>query len=870
MDASPAISSRLIGAIFVERGLITEAQLEKALAEQAESGERLGEILVQSYGVPRLELASALAEQWADMERPRAAQPMTPMPPSDAEREADDLRAVSGEWTPTETQPRRPIGEIFLERGLVTADQLDAALAEQQATGERLGEVLVSQGIVDRVDLAGALADQWANLPKLRPPSPDGETPRAASISNAAAEELRGAVQDLSARLEEMSARIDAGASAPNVVDDAAIAGLRVSFEEFKAWAEDERTIGRDTRERLEEAVRRLDMAEGVAGRLDAVEQRLDQDATAAVLADTAATLRHDIDALAAAVQLLDGQATGSAGTVQQELEAFRHGLEARDEHAAHVAGELAGRLAALESRPAPEGDPSAAVERDELRGLLVELGSRLDERVGELHARIEAHAAEGFDTDAAQNDADRHLGDRVDHLAASMDALAARLDGTDAHVREQLDAHGSTSETGEGHVAALRAELNATLDARLTDLAGRMDSSETKLRERLNGLAASYEALLSSSGDGELRRRVDRLTETVAALEQRPEHHDHAAAHADMAGELHAALDGRIAEVHGRIDAVLPGSEELRLRVDALAVAVDSMHGQVHAHVEATLDARLAELRSELDAERGGRDHRDAERAGAEAMLRDRLEALAAELAGLAGTANSVAAMRHEVDHRLAEGFGSVGHRLDAVEMRMTGVEDVAHQRNALDTPTRDDLLALEAAVDARLGALQENLATGGSEALRASVEALEQRVDSQTAAIDEQSRATERAVRKGLASIGERLAGTEAAYSEAGNALRRSIERLGWAIEDADRAIASPVPDETSVGHVIFAPTADGYRLLARDGVGPTIGEVVELDGVDGLVSVERVGLSPLPFDRRPCLFVERWRPQAPALDA
>ena len=65
MEAAAATQSRLIGAILVENGLITRDQLVRALELQKETGERLGEIVVAEFNVPRLELASVLAEQWA-------------------------------------------------------------------------------------------------------------------------------------------------------------------------------------------------------------------------------------------------------------------------------------------------------------------------------------------------------------------------------------------------------------------------------------------------------------------------------------------------------------------------------------------------------------------------------------------------------------------------------------------------------------------------------------------------------------------------------------------------------------------------------------------------------------------------------------
>lgn len=53
------------------------------------------------------------------------------------------------------------LGELLLGRGLITSDQLDTALRQQQRTGERLGRVLLTLGFVRRLDLGRALADRW-------------------------------------------------------------------------------------------------------------------------------------------------------------------------------------------------------------------------------------------------------------------------------------------------------------------------------------------------------------------------------------------------------------------------------------------------------------------------------------------------------------------------------------------------------------------------------------------------------------------------------------------------------------------------------------------------------------------------------------
>ena len=56
----------------------------------------------------------------------------------------------------------RRLGAIVVSGGLVTEDQLDAALARQRETGERLGEALVAVGAISKLELADALVKQMA------------------------------------------------------------------------------------------------------------------------------------------------------------------------------------------------------------------------------------------------------------------------------------------------------------------------------------------------------------------------------------------------------------------------------------------------------------------------------------------------------------------------------------------------------------------------------------------------------------------------------------------------------------------------------------------------------------------------------------
>jgi cellulose synthase/poly-beta-1,6-N-acetylglucosamine synthase-like glycosyltransferase len=54
----------------------------------------------------------------------------------------------------------RPLGELLLDAGLITAADLDAALREQARTGGRIGQHLVLQGAVSRMAMFRAVADQ--------------------------------------------------------------------------------------------------------------------------------------------------------------------------------------------------------------------------------------------------------------------------------------------------------------------------------------------------------------------------------------------------------------------------------------------------------------------------------------------------------------------------------------------------------------------------------------------------------------------------------------------------------------------------------------------------------------------------------------
>ena len=55
---------------------------------------------------------------------------------------------------------------------------------------------------------------------------------------------------------------------------------------------------------------------------------------------------------------------------------------------------------------------------------------------------------------------------------------------------------------------------------------------------------------------------------------------------------------------------------------------------------------------------------------------------------------------------------------------------------------------------------------------------------------------------------------------------------------------------------GYVLYVWTPTGYRLEDRDGAVPAVGEIVQLG--DTAYEVQKIGISPLPGDARPCAFL------------
>ncbi|MDP2905460.1 MAG: hypothetical protein Q8O22_04080 [Candidatus Omnitrophota bacterium] len=62
---------------------------------------------------------------------------------------------------PTRRVINKQLGELLMERGIITEEQLDKALVTQKQSGGLIGEILVSLGFAKEEDIAQALTGQY-------------------------------------------------------------------------------------------------------------------------------------------------------------------------------------------------------------------------------------------------------------------------------------------------------------------------------------------------------------------------------------------------------------------------------------------------------------------------------------------------------------------------------------------------------------------------------------------------------------------------------------------------------------------------------------------------------------------------------------
>ena len=723
---SPAVPALLIGALFVEKGLITQQQLDVALEEQQRTGTRLGEVLVERFGVSRLDLASALAEQWAEYERQGTTDQHTP------HAEIRDQAAVSEDGNgpmedSDETEdvaPKRPIGEIFLERGMVSEQELDLALNEQRESGRRLGEILVGKGNLSRLELASALADQWASFQKLRPPA----------ASNGATSPEEPVPSPVMPTPEASPSAMIPGATSDQV--DA----LRARLEALGSQLDRLSSTTREWREPLEE------LSASVDERLNAVAHASDESSKAEI-----ASLSTRVDELAATIaaaptteplpaDLPDRVAQFGAAIQQQEsrlaeLAAAKEESEGKDRGGRKAIAALEERLDDLVSQP--------VAGLDELRASVSELASRVEQPVvsdewrepleslaNDLREQIAAVSTSGEPVEGVRDEL-ASLAARIDAIPAPVEDWHEPLESLANDLRERVGAMSSSAEPVEG----LRGELASLVErfdaipmpseewreeiqavrSRLDEISASTPAGIDELRteiaalgERLNAIPVPTDEWKIELGDvaGNFRTRFELLEADLAA---RADNAAVAERLDDMRGELES-LSSQVAAIPAPSDEwkieLGQVAENLRTRFERVeaALAAQPEAGPDPEYVNA-LHERLDALSSRVDAIPMPSDEWKTELGQVAENLRARFDRVESDLAARAddGAVN-------ELRHALSDLDSRVAAVPQPSEEWREGLRELATRFDELPMPNKDWREVLDALV-ARIDAIPENL---------------------------------------------------------------------------------------------------------------------------------------------------------------
>ena len=499
----------------------------------------------------------------------------------------------------------QPLGVLLVGNGLLTQEQLTAALAEQQQTGRPLGEIVVARGWVSGPLVAQALATQRGGLTKTEygyaTGFPSGEEPAApaaplapppVSIEAQARPALRLATpppispdselraqaaveQPVAPLVRPPAVEPPAPAQPPPAapVESPELTALRERIAELETIADKAATNTETARAQAASAQADLQAAQAEAEtmreRLRALEQQ-----PGAGEADTLRARVGELDAAVAEAKTSEAAALEQLQAAQAEAETLR------------------GQLAAVEAQAAESSEAEALrVRVAELESTMAEAKGREAEALEQLHAA----AAERGELEAARVEAE---------------ALRRKL----AELEEQLGAAAGSEETD-----ALRARI-----VELEEQAGQSAAAEARVSEASAREAHALEQLGAATAErDELRRRVTDLEQEVRS----------ATARRDLLAEEAQASKGRAAE----LEAVAAG---LRAELETRSEAAEA-RGGAEGRLE-VLEHRLDQANHQLSALQVGRD-----------LLADVERRLAAALSDQAATAAKLRMLEQELAER-------------------------------------------------------------------------------------------------------------------------------------------------------------------------------------------------------------------------
>ncbi len=588
---------------------------------------------------------------------------------------------------------RRSIGEILLEHGHVTREQIDEAEALAADSGSPVGQILVESGAITRLELASALAEQWSDtgapiappgsisgtISTLDLPAPADARAPAPSSSAAAADR-----SELFSRLERVEEALDLLAQAAGdgeataglraVVDDLTVrlSAMEPVLEELGKGIEGLASDDRDARladqaTLLDDLAQRVDV---VANSADAAARRTDE-----LAEETAGAVESFRDGLSAVTERLPGFAAVEDLLSLTELIDAVSRRPARDEE---LVAELSDVRAAVdELAKRPKGNPELVVQVDTLAARLAEVGDRVD---------VLAAAAQ-----AAPGDPEA-----VEELREALAELARRPTA-DPESERRLEALASAVDEVRATTADLAARPagDPELDERLFKLTARLEDLERaealdEIRSRLAELAELAER---PSVDPDLAERlatVERRLEDVAVDDvlERLDHDAHS---------LGYRIDGVVARLDELVTTIEQQGESAVSR-EAWDEAVAVLNSRLEA--EAAANARMTELEDRLaQVEVGGSE---TTAPGVDPQLAAALDALQQRVAQVEAAATANAKSKAQK----GGGDPALGKQLAALQQRVAQVEAVASangpaQKGGTDPALGKQLAALSARMD-------------------------------------------------------------------------------------------------------------------------------------------------------------------------
>jgi len=528
--------------------------------------------------------------------------------------------------------PWRPIGELFVEKGSITPDQLEEALAEQAATGLRLGEVLVKRNLISSPELTQALMEQLGREVAREEGFGTGlwsaiRSRNASHNSEADPVPLEADRPPFGAGLTRKLGVVPDEPDAPAPSDSAMIeeAGFE-QLREVLVQSADEKADQAEAdilRESLTEAhVEIKALRQGVAEREERLEALATEIATlreaaesqdytvgATALEQELSTVRAEVDELTISLAGANGKASELESTLTAERQAHGETRQRLDEatraeeNARQARVEIERDFGAMQAeRDAARSEASAS--HDALGGRENELAALRDQIAAAetaLDAERDAHAdtrrhAEQTAADAAQV---RQVVDGFDQERCELAERARTLEedlvtrqATESRLVEQLEAAQRRTAELDDQVSSLAAQLEEIEQERLAlidrartleeDLASR-EANGSHLEEQLHaaeGRAAELNDQVVSLAGG--------LASAESALEEAEAAREAARRDADTAADKLNDAEARITELHATVDGFEGEKAELSKAFSDQRLALERELG--------TVGARLAE----------------------------------------------------------------------------------------------------------------------------------------------------------------------------------------------------------------------------------------------------------------------------------